>query len=191
MKLWDGRILASEPKRGDVVVFKWPGDNSTDYIKRLIGLPGETLELRDGRLWINGKIVERRLLQGAEGQRLDPVSGRIVYRYEEVLPGRSVHQIEQFGDHELNANFPYECPEGQLHCPITIPAGHYFVMGDNRDNSADSRVSVENRGVGLLPADNLIGKAQFLFLSLDDASVWEVWKLPFAMRWSRLFSWIG
>ncbi|MDI9408797.1 MAG: signal peptidase I [Candidatus Pacebacteria bacterium] len=190
IKFWDGRILASEPKRGDVAVFKWPGDNKTDYIKRIIALPGDTIELRDGRVWINGQIVERRLLPNEQGKRLDPVTGRLVYRYEESLPGGSTHLIEQYGDYEINQNFPRQCPAGQVHCPITLPADSYFVMGDNRDNSADSRISSDNRGVGILPRDNLVGKAQVVFLSLDNASLWEVWKLPFAVRWSRIFSWI-
>ena len=189
-KLWEGRILASEPQRGDVVVFKWPGDNSTDYIKRLVGLPGDTIEMRNGRLWINGKMVERRLLSGSQGQRLDPATGRLVYRYEETLPNGVRYNIEQYGDYEVNQNFPPECPSSEVHCPITLPANSYFVMGDNRDNSADSRVSTANRGVGILPRDNLVGKAQIIFLSLDNASLWEIWKLPFAVRWSRIFSWI-
>ena len=197
IKLWSGRILGSTPKRGDVVVFKWPADNRTDYIKRLIGLPGDTVELRNGRLWINGAIVERVGVNNGESEMIDEYSTKLVHRYIEKLPSSEKgvkatvdYQIQQYSDFEPNENFPVQCGAGALRCQIKVPEGHYFMMGDNRDNSADSRISIAAGGVGLVPAENLVGKAQFLFISLDNASQWEIWKLPYATRWERVFSWI-
>ncbi len=168
-----GRIIASVPKRGDVIVFKLPRDNKTDYIKRLIGLPGDTIQVKDGRLFINGNILER--------ERVDDFvytdrfgSMRRVTQYLETLPEGRKHKILEEGDSRTYDNTR----------EYTVPPGHYFMMGDNRDNSLDSRADV-----GFVPDENLVGRAEVLFFSTDGtAAIWEIWKWPFAMRFSRFFS---
>lgn len=186
--LFSGRILASEPQRGDVAVFKWPRDNETNYIKRVIGLPGDTIELRNGRVIINGTMVEREPVPGPAGRLIDVNTGRMAQRYIETLPGGRQHVIQEFSDDDSLDQFPAVCAGNQPHCPITVPAGSYFMMGDNRDNSSDSRVPAEYGGVGLVPWVNFVGRAEFLFFSFDNtASLWEVWKWPFAIRFDRLF----
>ena len=174
LPLIPGRIFSSQPERGDVAVFKLPSDNSTDYIKRIIGLPGDRIQVRGGRLHINEKLVERRRIE--DFVYGDP-SGRgiRIAQFEETLPNGRKHLILEMSD------------EGQLDdTPVyTVPAGHYFAMGDNRDNSLDSRVL---GGVGFVPAENLVGRAEFLFFSTDgSASLWELWAWPGAIRFSRFF----
>ena len=170
---FSGRIFKSEPARGDVIVFKLPSDNKTDYIKRLIGLPGDTIRIQDGRLFINGQLIERDkvdefVYKDTEGSVRRPV------RYKETLPGGKVHYILEEGDNRRLDNTR----------EFLVPDGHYFMMGDNRDNSIDSRADV-----GYVPAENLVGRAEFLFFSTDgSASIWEVWGWPFAIRFTRLFS---
>ena len=177
--LFDGRIFGSEPERGDVVVFKLPSDNETDYIKRIVGLPGDRIQMISGVLNINSKPVKRRRLQDYRSQNL--IGFRtLVPRYMETLPNAVRHDIvEEAGDSgSLDDTKIY-----------IVPDGHYFAMGDNRDNSADSRVLSQ---VGFIPAVNLVGKAQFKFFSTDgSAHFWEVWKWPFSIRYSRLFTGIG
>jgi signal peptidase I len=173
---FSGRILQSEPERGDVIVFKLPSDNKTDYIKRLIGLPGDTVRMQDGRLFINGQLIEREkvdefVYRDTENNVRRPV------RYKETLPGGKVHYILEEGDSRGLDNTR----------EFLVPEGHYFMMGDNRDNSIDSRANV-----GFVPAENLVGRAEFLFFSTDgSASIWEVWGWPFAIRFNRLFSGIN
>ena len=165
--LFSGRVLEGQPERGDVVVFKLPSDNSTDYIKRVIGLPGDRILVRDGILQVNGVPVSR---QKIDGEDPDAPGGTI---YLETLPNGVTHRIrevsdDEFGDHTRE----YE-----------VPPGHYFVMGDNRDNSQDSRF------IGPSPAENLVGRAEILFFSVDgSAELWELWRWPMAIRWSRLFN---
>jgi signal peptidase I len=169
---FDGRILESQPERGDVLVFKLPSDQKTDYIKRVIGLPGDTVRMQDGRLFINGDLVERERISEYEyrdryGSILRPVL------YLEKLPGGKEHFILEEGDNRRLDNTP----------EFKVPAYHYFMMGDNRDNSVDSRANV-----GYVPADNFVGRAEFLFFSSDGtASLWEIWRWPFATRFSRIF----
>ncbi len=169
---FSGRIFGSEPERGDVIVFKLPSDNKTDYIKRLIGLPGDTVRMQDGRLFINGQLIERNkredyVYRDTEGSVRRPAL------YAETLPGGLVHDILEEGDNRRLDNTR----------EFVVPPGQYFMMGDNRDNSVDSRADV-----GFVPAENLVGRAEFLFFSTDgSASIWEVWKWPFAIRFSRLF----
>jgi len=169
-----GRILASEPERGDVAVFKLPSDNSTDYIKRIIGLPGDRIQMRRGRLWINEKLVKRKRI---EDFVFTDSYGRInrTAQFIETLPnGRDHHIIEQTDEGQLDNTGVY-----------TIPKGHYFAMGDNRDNSLDSRVMT---GVGYVPFENLVGRAEILFFSTNgSASWWEFWRWPGAMRFHRFF----
>lgn len=174
--LFEGRILASEPKRGDVAVFKLPKDNSTDYIKRVIGLPGDRIQLRDGRLYINDQLVERKRIE--DFVTTDSWGREVpVPQYLEILPGGSSHRIiERDGDKGYWDNtYVY-----------TVPPGHYFMMGDNRDNSTDSR---DEANVGYVPFDNFIGRAEVIFFSVkEDAAAWQFWKWPWSVRWDRLFT---
>ena len=169
-----GRIFESQPERGDVAVFKLPLDNQTDYIKRIIGLPGDRIQVVAGVLHVNGKAVKRNRIRDYPGDR----SGqRTSKQYEETLPEGRIHRIiEEQGDFgRLDKTRVY-----------TVPKGHYFAMGDNRDNSLDSRV-LEH--VGFVPAENLVGRAEFLFFSTNGkAQIWEVWKWPITIRYSRLFN---
>lgn len=158
-KLFDGRILSSEPKRGDVVVFRTPADTHIDYIKRLIGMPGDTIQMRHGRLYINGEMVEQ--TRDGEASVPDDETGiwRNIPRYNEVLPGGVTHIVL------------YDNPEGpQDNTKIyKVPAGHYFMMGDNRDHSEDSRFSAETGtpgGPGFVPFENFVGRADIIAFSL-------------------------
>ncbi len=171
---FSGRVLGAEPERGDIAVFKLPRDNETDYIKRIIGLPGDKIQVRNGVLSVNGEAVSRRRIADyvAPNQYGNVVA---MAQYLETLPnGRSytVAEMTEFG--------------GLDNTPVyTVPPGHYFAMGDNRDNSLDSRVLDH---VGFIPAENLVGRAEILFYSSNgSANIWEVWKWPGAVRFSRLF----
>jgi len=171
--LFPGRIFASPPKRGDVVVFKFPRDNQQDYIKRVIGLPGDKIQMKDGRLYINGELVPREPIKRLEEKDM---LGRVreVPTYRETLPGGVSHTIvEVEGD-----NGPYDNTG-----VYEVPPDHYFMMGDNRDDSADSRDPTS--GVGFVPAENIVGPAQFIFFSTS-ASLFEPWTWPFGIRFSRL-----
>ena len=165
LPLISGRLLFSEPKRGDVAVFKLPSDNKTDYIKRLIGLPGDRIQVIGGILHINGKPVKRRKVG-------DFVTGGPVL-YLETLPNARSHYILEESDRGPNDNTDV----------FTVPEGHYFAMGDNRDRSRDSRF---RDGVGFIPAKNLVGRAEFLFFSIE-GSAWQIWRWPWAIRYGRLF----
>ncbi len=173
LPLFDGRVLSDEPKRGDVVVFKNPQDNSTDFIKRVIGMPGDRIKLRNGRLYINGKQLERKNEQEfVIRNRLG--NAERYNQYVEVLPEGKEHFILEVSDYEINDDFE----------EVKVPEGHYFMMGDNRDRSDDSRVNV-----GFVPFENLIGKARFLFFSHNDKDAWYLpWTWPKKIRWSRLFN---
>lgn len=171
---FEGRIFAAEPKRGDVAVFKLPKNDSIDYIKRVIGLPGDTVQLVDGRLYINGQIVERERIGSYRDDEGASGSGVEVPMYRETLPGGVSHVvIERYDDRGLWDNTPL----------YKVPEGHYFMMGDNRDNSADSR---DMSAVGFVPFENFVGRAEILFFSINNAPAWQVWKWPDAVRWNRL-----
>jgi signal peptidase I len=176
--LFSGRILGSEPKRGDVVVFRLPRDDSVDYIKRVIGLPGDRIQMIDGLLYINGVAVKRERAEDYidREQGWQPVR---VKRWHETLPnGVSYYTLDRIEHSEVDSTPPY-----------LVPSGHFFMMGDNRDNSLDSRVPPEAGGVGYVPFENLIGQAEIIFFSVRDGEhPWEVWLWPWSLRWNRLFA---
>lgn len=167
------RALAKEPQRGDIIVFKLPSNPGIDYIKRVIGLPGDTVQVVDGRLYLNQRLMPREQL----GLKRIEDSGRTVtmMEYLETLPGGVMHSIYEESDEGPLDNTP----------EFTVPEGHYFMMGDNRDNSQDSRVQ---NLVGFVPFENLVGRASFLFFSTNGyANIAEVWKWPWSIRYSRIF----
>jgi signal peptidase I len=151
-----GRIFSREPHRGDVIVFR-NTENDTDYIKRIIGLPGDRVQLIHGRVFINGTIVDRRPIEPFELR--DPFGKlKSVPAYDEILPEGATHRIIQIeGDDGFLSNTPvYETPPGA-----------YFVLGDNRDNSIDSRTPQDKDGLGSVPFDNLIGRVRIIYLSIE------------------------
>jgi len=166
------RIWGTEPSRGDVAVFKLPTDNKTDYIKRVVGMPGDTIQVRNGRLIINGELIDREFVAN------HTISDRIgttanMREYKQTL-GDVTFSIYEQGD-----NGPLDNTK-----IFTVPDGHYFMMGDNRDNSQDSRV---DRLVGTVPYENFVGRAEFLFFSTNGyARLWEPWKWPWTVRYDRL-----
>ena len=179
IKLFSGRIFAAEPKRGDVIVFKLPRDNSTDYIKRLIGLPGDEIQMRGGVLYINGSAVPKRRI-GDFATREDEGPPRLLPLFEEILPNGVKYKVL---DSEPNGPFDNTGV-------YKVPTGHYFMMGDNRDNSTDSRAAW---GVGYVPFDNLVGRAEVIFFSaaFDDPDAFNLlapWRWPFDIRWSRFLN---
>lgn len=172
---FEGRIGGDLPERGDVVVFKPPPDPSMDFIKRLIAIPGDVVEVKSGIVIINGKPLERERLGPAmfEDRSGMPMRPATEYR-ETIAPGVSYVTYQEYDNGPLD-NYG----------PTTVPPGHYFFMGDNRNNSQDSRT---NR-VGFVPLENIVGKARFIWFSLTpDTRFWEIWKWPYAIRWDRLFS---
>jgi signal peptidase I len=174
LPLIPGRIFFTPPERGDVAVFKLPRDNETDYIKRIIGLPGDRIQVTDGRLYINGEMVERKRI-GEYVIRNKRGNFKSMPLYIETLPGGRSHRIIEISDDMTLDNTD----------EFRVPEGNYFAMGDNRDNSMDSRVFA---GVGFVPEVNLVGRAERLFFSQDgSAKVWQFWKWPFAIRYGRLF----
>ena len=176
--VFSGRIFFDSPERGDIAVFKLPRDNSTDYIKRIIGLPGDTIQVREGVLYLNGEMVPRERVED----------------YLETSPYGTVYRVPQYVEtlpNGVSYNVLDTDPHGALDNTMiyTVPEGHYFAMGDNRDNSADSRVL---NGVGFVPAENLVGRADMIFFSTNgDAAIWEVWKWFGATRFGRIFDTIG
>ncbi len=191
----EGRILGSAPTRGDVAVFKDPKDNSTDFIKRVIGLPGDQIQMRGGVLFINGtavpKVREADFVVPQSGnddcsrdhatgnQAIRGTSGEMVCsypRFRETLPNGRSYDVIDLGMTQQDNTDTY-----------LVPAGHYFMMGDNRDDSEDSRFSMPEGGIGYVPEANLVGHARVLWFSLDGNEHWyEPWTWPGAIRWSRI-----
>ena len=170
--LFSGRIFGSEPKRGDVVVFRFPPNPEVDYIKRVVGLPGDRIQMIDGVLNINGQPVPKQPDGSFNSDyRLDPGQDVPVFR-ETLDTGITYDTLDQSPN-----------SRGDNTREFVVPAGHYFMMGDNRDNSADSRFDV-----GFVPAENLVGRASVIFFSLgNDTTFREIWRWPANMRWDRLF----
>ena len=172
----DGRIFGAGPERGDVVVFKLPSDNKTDYIKRVIGVPGDQIQMINNVLHINGTPVQDVVVGQAE--LADVFGPRNVTQLTETLPNGKTFAIQDFGP-----GFPLD------DTPVfEVPAGHYFMMGDNRDNSIDSREQSAS-GVGLVPAENLVGKAEIILFSWSPgASLWNPISWFSKVRPSRFFN---
>jgi signal peptidase I len=173
-----GRVFGALPKRGDVVVFRWPGNRSQIWVKRVIGLPGDRIALHDGQVWINGQPVG--LQPDGMGQAENEDGSQApAARYIETLPGGVKHTIFKLTNVDPLDNVP----------ETVVPAGHVFVMGDNRDNSADSRVPVRAGGVGMLPVDDLVGRVDAIVGSWDlGMKDQPIWTWPAGFRLSRFFS---
>jgi signal peptidase I len=171
MAPFDGRIFETPPERGDVAVFRQPQNESVAFIKRIVGLPGDRIQVTDGVLRINDVAVNRVRKGFATAS-----DGYNVIRfavYQETLPNGKSYLIQERSDDDVLDNTNV----------FLVPEGHYFMMGDNRDNSRDSRTN----SVGMVPAENLIGRAERLFFSHNSsAHLWEIWKWPFAPRYGRL-----
>ncbi|MBL8769877.1 MAG: signal peptidase I [Phenylobacterium sp.] len=174
--LFEGRIMDQPAKRGDIAVFKLPSDGRTDYVKRIIGVAGDRVQMRNGLLYVNDQLVQRDALSPA---RTETPNGAVdVPRYQETLADGRRFVTQDFGT------------DGQLDNTeaFVVPEGYYFAMGDNRDNSLDSRVPSGFGGVGFVPAENLVGKAQIILLSWKpEASIFKPWTWILDARPSRFF----
>ena len=165
---FSGRLFGHAPERGDVVVFRLPRDPATTYVKRLIGLPGDRIQMRQGRLYINDAMVPRRATGTFDGGQ----------RYVETLPGGREHEIVEMSDADQQDDTPV----------FVVPDRHYFMMGDNRDNSLDSRIAPAAGGVGFVPEENLVARADRLLFSHDPSVGWlDIAEWPHAFRAGRLF----
>lgn len=187
-----GRIFPGEPQRGDVVIFKAPPTNDVDYIKRVIGLPGDQLQMTDGQVFLNGKPIAKQRLADFEiaqspntqcaaaqfeARREDGTPVCRYPRFRETLPGGKSYDVLDFGQTRQD-NTPV----------FIVPEGHLFLMGDNRDNSMDSRFPAEpGKGVGIVPQANLVGRASLMMFSTDGSAEWlKPWTWFTAARWDRI-----
>ena len=168
---FDGRIFATAPERGDVAVFRQPRNEAVAFIKRIVGLPGDRIQVVNGVLRINDVAVSRDprgFATASDGYNVIKFAV-----YQETMPNGKSYLVQERSDDDLLDNTNV----------FLVPDGHFFMMGDNRDNSRDSRTT----SVGMVPAENLIGRAERLFFSHNSsANLWEVWKWPFAIRYGRL-----
>ena len=168
---FDGRIFEMLPERGDVAVFRQPKNESIAFIKRIVGLPGDRIQVVNGVLRINDVAVKRDrkgFATASDGYNLIRFTV-----YQETLPNGKSYMIQERSDDDLLDNTNV----------FSVPEGHYFMIGDNRDNSRDSRTTT----VGMVPAENLVGRAERLFFSHNSsANLWEIWKWPLAIRYGRL-----
>jgi signal peptidase I len=172
------RVLGALPQRGDIVVFRWPGDRSEIWVKRVVGLPGDRIAMRNGRLSINGAAVALKA-DGIDQAEADDGSYQPIGRFIETLPGNRSHPIFKHAGIGPFDNM----------AEILVPPDHLFVMGDNRDNSADSRIAVDAGGVGLLPVSDLVGRVEALVGSWDLAVRRQpLWRWPAVLRLSRFFT---
>lgn len=172
--IFKGRILSSEPSRGDVIVFKTPADNRTDYIKRLIGLPGDRVQFINSNLYINNSEILRSRISINDkiycgNKKID------VFTFEELLPNGKKYNTVYLKDYSFQNSDPF-----------IVPEDHYFFLGDNRDCSKDSRFLTS---VGYVHKNNLVGKAQFIFFSSDKSigSIFSFWKWNNSIRFDRFF----
>jgi signal peptidase I len=174
-----GRVWAAEPERGDVAVFRLPARPWEDYIKRVVGMPGDRIQMIDGVLHINGSPCK--LERVDDFVQVTAYGEERVPRYRETLPNGVQYYVLDREPDKSGADNTQE---------FVVPPGHYFMMGDNRDNSNDSRIP--ESGVGFVPSENLVGRADIIFFSTDgSAQIWEVWKWPWAIRYGRFFHTIG
>ena len=173
--IFNGRILYKSPKRGDVIVFKTPADNRTDYIKRLIGLPGDAIQFINGEIYLNGNQILKTIK--SKNDVLQCGSRKIeVTTFVEKLPGGKIYTASYRNDYSYQNSDKF-----------IVPENHFFFLGDNRDCSKDSRFLSE---VGYVHKDNLVGKAQILFFSSDPkiGSIFKIWKWNKIMRYKRFFN---
>ena len=174
LPLINERVLFSEPERGDIIVFKTPENLRIDYIKRLVGLPGDKIQMIDGILHINDIPVKRKKIR-SETKLINNGQIRNVLVYEETLPNNVYYETFDIGNTRADNT-----------SEIFVPEDSYFFMGDNRDNSKDSRF------VGSVPKNNLVGKAQIIFFATEGGStILEFWRWPFDIQIDRLFKMIN
>ena len=194
---FEGRILAGEPERGDVVVFRSPGDTSVDVVKRVIGVPGDRIEVRDGRVVLNGELLPRERLERDFAMTISPNSPcRVVPGGSKfVQPGANGEQLCLYpafretlpGGHSYMVLDQRTGSPGDDRAPVTVPEGAYFLMGDNRDDSLDSRFQPAIGGMGLVPYENIVGRAEFNYWSSDGSANWFLpWTWFSAARWDRI-----
>ena len=165
------KIFPKFPNRGDIVVFKTPEDNRTDYIKRVIGLPGDKIRIVNGEIKLNGSfIVRKKMNDFVDNDK--KASMKRVRKYKE-FHNQLTYEVLDIMDNGIADNTEL----------FQVPEEHFFVMGDNRDNSQDSRF----KNVGFIPFDNLVGKARFVFFSLENSRFLEIWKWPKSIRGNRIF----
>ena len=172
---FEGRMMEEKPKRGDVIVFKLPSNPSIDYIKRLVGMPGETVQVINGRLYINGELVEREIVGLVQSDENSDLETREITEYIETLPGGIMHSIYEESDNE-------DLDNTKLY---TVPEGHYFMMGDNRQFSHDSRKWDPDKR--FVPYEYLLGKAMFVWMSCDEVLPIIPVCNPIEFRWNRFF----
>ena len=167
-----GRIFYNEPKRGDIAVFKTPEDNRTDYIKRIIGLPGDEIIVINGIVFLNNTALPK--IQIGNFKEKNSIGQTIeITQFKEILMKKNYNTLDLLVNGIADNTNTFK-----------VPSDHFFVMGDNRDNSQDSRF----KNIGFIPKSNLVGKARIIFFSLENSRFFELWKWPNAIRYSRIFS---